>query len=126
MDWAGSFAVIVGCSLTTAFGDHSPKTFKSQQILCLYGQAPFLVVLFLLSALFIVTILITHVFPERVPVGWRLVSVVYIPSYLCGVQTISFKSMSELTANAAMGTSNEWATWPPWLFVFLVVVISVV
>eukprot|EP00949_MAST-11_sp_MAST-11-sp1_P003384 g3384.t1 len=125
-DWIGSLVVILGCILTTAFGDHESKEFTARQILCLYGQPIFLVVLIVLSVMLVGAVVVTHVMPEKFNHLQRLAAVTYIPSYLCGVQTISFKSMSELTANSAFGTSNEWSSWPPWLFVFLVVSISVV
>jgi hypothetical protein len=49
----------------------------------------------------------------------------YIPSYLCAIQTISFKSLSEFATNAAKGTSNEWDGPYPWIFLCFIILCAV-
>ena len=124
-DWIGSVLVIIGCSLATAFGNHQAKSFTASQILCLYGQPIFLIVASVLAVLAVPALLSLHKVVASSPMA-QLISGAYIPAFLCGIQTISFKSMSEITANASFGEGNEWGTWRAWLFVSLVVTISIV
>ena len=127
-DWLATLAVVAGCCLTTAFGNHDELTFGANQILDLYTEPVFLLVLAALSVVFVASLALRH--HPRAAAGahptLRLALAAYIPSYLGGVQMISFKSMSEVTARAALGGRNEWGTWPPWLFLASVVVLATV
>ena len=41
------------------------------------------------------------------------------------MQTISLKSFSEVSANSVQGKGDEWSTWPPYLFIALVISLAV-
>jgi hypothetical protein len=128
VEWAGTFLVIVGCGLTSAFGDHVSRSFTGDEILALWGQLTFLAVLLPLTLIFITSVVLTTKrFRHSIPKRLYFFCIVYIPGYLGGVQTISFKSASEMTANvAATGGNGEWGTWKPWLFVAMVIPLAVV
>ena len=111
IEWAGSICVIIGCSLTTAFGDHVSRVFTGDEILLLYGQPGFLMLLVPQTILFVIAIVCSLPSVRKsVPPWIFFASIVYIPSYIGGVQTISFKSMSELTSNAATSGSCEFTS----------------
>ena len=120
IEWVGSALICIGAILASAFGAHNNQEYQIADITALYGELPFLILLGVTSLFFILAIYIAHNHKKHKPV-WGMSAVVFIPSYLCGVQTISFKSMSELTANA-LGDSNEWGTSPlPYVFILTVV-----
>jgi hypothetical protein len=122
-EWFGTFLIVVGAILASAYGAQENKSYTVDAILLLYQKTLFLVTLGVTTALFIVAVYITHNSHKHssLPAALDMMSVAYVPSFLCGVQTICFKSMSELTANAAEGTSNEWNGPYPWIFLAFIV-----
>ena len=109
VEWAGTIFVIIGCSLTTAFGDHVSRVFTGDEILLLYGQPGFLMLLVPQTILFVIAIICSLPnIRKQIPAWVFFASITYIPSYIGGVQTISFKSMSELTSNAATSGSGQF------------------
>ncbi len=120
-DWIASAIVCTGCGLTVGFGDHTARSYNGTEILSLYGQTSFLVSISLQSIVCIVCLVIIHV-PNKLGYPYHFFSGFYVPGFCCALQTISFKSMSELTTNVAFSEGNEWSTFPPWLFVMIVLV----
>ena len=96
-------------------------------ILVLYTKVPFLLVLGLSSIVFAIAVYASHhTERHKIRPAVGMMCVAFVPSYLCGIQTISFKSMAELTNNAATGTSNEWGGPMPWVFLAFVVACAAV
>ena len=126
-EWFGTFLIVFGAILTSVFGAQENKSYTVEIILLLYQKTLFLVTLGVTTALFIVAVYITHNSHKHksLPAVLGMMSVAYVPSFLCGVQTICFKSMSELTANAAEGTSNEWDGPYPWIFLAFIVLCAI-
>jgi hypothetical protein len=129
-EWAGTALIVLGATLTSAFGDHTDRTFTSDEILQLWGADLFLVMFIPLTVLFAITAALSYFekLRARLSNGVFFVCIVYIPSYMGGVQTIAFKSVSEMTANAVGSDDGvgEFDTWKPWLFVFIVIPLAVV
>ena len=125
-EWVGTAFVVIGALCTSLFGDHTSRTFTAQEILLLYGNPTFLVMFILSTVVFIAAVVLFHVptFKARIHPLVHFFSLVYIPSYLGGVQTISFKSFAEVSTNSVQGTSNEWATPWPYFFLFLVIALA--
>lgn len=115
-DWLGTFVVLVGCVLTTAFGDRHSRRFTSDEILVLWGSPHFLAFFAGLTVILLVSLACIHAFRRCVNPVFHLACACYVPAYLGALQTISFKSMSVVTTNSAIGRGNEWHTWPPWVF----------
>jgi hypothetical protein len=138
-EWAGTAMIIAGACIASAFGARKNESYKVDDILFLYTKIPFLLLLGLSLIVFIVALYLTHNIERhkiRPTVG--MMCVAFVPSYLCGIQTISFKSMSELTSNAiahgtgnnsndaGAGTSNEWGGPMPWVFLAFVIACAAV
>ena len=99
-----------------------------EEILKLYSNPTFIGVFAAMTAIFFMCMCIYHVPHLRnggVPPIVLFLALVYIPSYLGGMQTISLKSFSEFSANSVQGKGNEWSTWPPYLFIALVISLAV-
>jgi hypothetical protein len=128
VEWVGTVFVIVGCSLTSAFGDHEARDFTGDEILELYGQPGFISLVIPLSIVFIISVIGSlEPMRKKVPKWAYFCFIVYIPSYLGGVQTISFKSMSELTSTSvATNGVGEWGSWKPWLFLGIVIPLVII
>jgi len=129
IEWIGTFFVVLGCGLTSAFGDHEARDFTGDEILALYGQPGFIAMFIPLTVLFLIAAIGSSVtcLQEKLPKWAYFCFIVYIPSYLGGVQTISFKSMSELTSTAATTDGvGEWGSWKPWLFLGIVIPLVIV
>jgi len=127
-EWIGTFFLCVGCGLTSAFGDHEARDFTGDEILALYGQTSFIALFIPLTILFVLSVIgsMKRV-RDRAPKYLYFSCIVYIPSYLGGVQTISFKSMSELTSTAATTDGvGEWGSWKPWMFLSIVIVLVII
>ena len=127
-EWAGTCLVIAGAALSTAFGDHESRSYTGAEIMALYGNPVFIGVFVAMSAVFVASMCVYHIPRLRnggVPPVVLFLALVYIPSYLGGMQTISLKSFSEVTANSVQGKGNEWSTWPPYLFIVLVISLAV-
>ena len=127
-EWVGTLFVVLGCGLTSAFGDHEARDFTGDEILALYGQTSFIAMFIPLTVLFVVSVVGSlETMRKKVPKWAYFCFIVYIPSYLGGVQTISFKSMSELTSTAATTDGvGEWGSWKPWLFLGIVIPLVIV
>ena len=129
VEWTGSALIVIGAVLASAFGAQNNQSYVVDDIVGLYGETPFLILLGVTSLFFVIAIYVAHIH-ERLKPAWGMAAVTFIPSYLCGVQTISFKSMSELTANAlgannTEGSSNtlpnEWgSSFLPYVFILVV------
>jgi hypothetical protein len=121
-EWVGTFLVVLGAALSSAFGDHTSRKFTAAEIMLLWEDPTFLVLLLLSTVIFVCAVVLFHVpaCKDKVPSLVLFFSLVYIPSYLGGVQTIMFKSFSEITTNTVQGTSNEWNT--PWPYIFFMFV----
>jgi hypothetical protein len=128
IEFLGTFFVVGGCALTSAFGDHEARDFTGDEILALYGQPAFITMFVPLTILFVVSVVGSlETMRKKVPKWAYFCFIVYIPSYLGGVQTISFKSMSELTSTAATTDGvGEWGSWKPWLFLGIVIPLVIV
>ena len=124
-DWIASFVICLGCVFTTAFGDQEARSYTGDQILGLYLQPAFIAVFSIMLMMMIAALAVIHCIGDRLRAAHRFAAAVYVPAFMVGVQTISFKSMSEMTTNTALGEGNEWATFPPWFFVGLTVFIAI-
>jgi drug/metabolite transporter (DMT)-like permease len=127
-EWAGTFLVIAGAALSTAFGDHESRSYTGEEIMALYANPVFIGVFVAMSAVFVACMCVYHTPRLRnggVPPIVLFLALVYIPSYLGGMQTISLKSFSEVSANSVQGKGDEWSTWPPYLFIALVISLAV-
>jgi hypothetical protein len=128
-EWAGTALIITGGALASVFGDHSNREFTSDEILKLWGEPMFLALFIPLTVIFAVCSLLAFVeyFRSRIPKSVFFACIVYLPSYFGGVQTIAFKSVSEMTANAVVSEDGigEFNTWKPWLFVCTVIPLAI-
>lgn len=127
-EWAGTFLVIIGAALSTAFGDHESRSYTGQEILHLYANPVFIGVFAFMAIIFVMCMAVYHIPRLRnggVPPLVLFLALVYIPSFLGGMQTISLKSFSEVSANSVQGKGNEWTTWPPYLFILLVISLAI-
>ena len=128
-DWVGTFMVVLGAGLSAAFGDHESRSFTGEQIMEMWGNGTFLALFVVASVIFVIAMFLFHTpgMKKRVPAIGIFACVVYIPAYLGGVQTIAFKSFSEVSANSVQAKEtgvSEWATFPPYLFIFLTAVLA--
>jgi hypothetical protein len=76
----------------------------------LWGQTVFLVLLLPTTIIFLITVSLTlpQTIRRKLPKYVYFFCIVYIPSYLGGVQTISFKSVSEMTGKMPL---PSWLLW---------------
>ena len=138
-EWAGTALIIAGACVASAFGARKNESYKVDDILFLYTKTPFLLLLGLSLIVFIVALYLTHnIERHKIRPALGMMCVAFVPSYLCGIQTISFKSMAELTSNAiahgtgnnsndaGAGTSNEWGGPMPWVFLVFVIACAAV
>lgn len=124
LDWAATFFIIMGAIVSSVFGDHDSHTYTTEELLGLYSNWVFIVVGVVLSGLFMLAMFV---------VGCRqsnrsllLGSCVYIPGYLGGLQTISFKSLAEITTNTVQGKSYDWDNSPyPYIFLTTTIVLAI-
>ena len=109
-EWLGTFLLVVGCCMTTISGDRTPRSFTADEILGLWGQTVFLVLLLPTTIIFLITVSLTlpQTIRRKLPKYVYFFCIVYIPSYLGGVQTISFKSVSEMTGKMPL---PSWLLW---------------
>ena len=92
---------------------------------CLYQKTAFLITFGVSTITFVTALYLAHKGEKFLKPNFHMFAYAYIPSYLCAIQTISFKSLSEFATNAAKGTSNEWDGPYPWIFLCFIILCAV-
>ena len=124
LDWVATFFIIAGAIVSSVFGDHTSHTYTVSELSGLYSNVIFIVVLIVLSGLFMLAMFVVSCRHRH----WALLfgSCVYIPGYLGGLQTISFKSLAEITTNTFQGKSDDWDNSPyPYIFLGTTIVLAI-
>ena len=124
LDWAATFFIITGAIVSSVFGDHASHTYTTKELLGLYYNWVFIVVIVVLSGLFLFSVIVISCLKGNKSL--LLAACVYIPGYLGGLQTISFKSLAEITTNTVQGKSYDWDNSPyPYIFLTTTIVLAI-